>query len=59
MGTLHSCAEVHAAIELSFGMVNVVTPGIYVLDGVHVRQEEGWILGSFAPLAQWFQWHIL
>jgi len=30
---LHSCAEVRAAIELSFKMVSGVTPDIYVLDG--------------------------
>jgi len=30
---LHSCAEVRAAIELSFGLVSGITPGIHVLDG--------------------------
>jgi len=30
---LHSCAEVHAAIELSFKVVSGVTPDIHVLDG--------------------------
>jgi len=51
MGTLlHSCAEVRAAIELSFGFVSGVTPGIHVLYGVHVPQGEGWILGSFTPI---------
>jgi len=29
---LHSCAEVHAAIELSFRMVSGVTPDIHVSD---------------------------
>jgi len=46
---LRSCAEVHAAIELSFGVVSGDTPGIHVLDGVHLPQGKGWILGSFAP----------
>ena len=40
-GTLsRSCAEVCAAIELSFGVVSEVTPGIHVLHGVHVPQKE-------------------
>jgi len=30
---LHSCAEMRAAIELSFKMVSGVTPDIHVLDG--------------------------
>ena len=30
---LHSCAEVRAAIELSFKTVSGVTPDIHVLDG--------------------------
>jgi len=30
---LHSCAEVRAAIELSFKMVSGVTPDIHALDG--------------------------
>jgi len=30
---LHSCTEMRAAIELSFGIVSGVTPGIHVLDG--------------------------
>ena len=33
MGTLlHRCVEVHKAIELSFGVVSGVGPGIRVLD---------------------------
>jgi len=43
---LRSCVEVRAAIELLFEVVSGVTPGIHVLDGVHVPQGEGWILGS-------------
>jgi len=56
---LRSCAEVRTLIELSFGVVSGVTPGIHVLDGIHMPQGEGWILGSFSPLAKWFQWRIL
>jgi len=34
MGTLlHRCVELRKAIELSFGVVNGVGPGIHVLDG--------------------------
>ena len=33
MTLLHSCAEVRAAIELSFKMVSGVTRDIHVLDG--------------------------
>jgi len=29
---LHSCVEVHEPIELSFGVVSVVSPGIGVFD---------------------------
>jgi len=47
---LYSCTVVHAAIELSFGMVSGVISGVHVLDGVHMPQEEGWILGSFASI---------
>jgi len=43
MGTLlHSCA-----IELPFGAVSRVGPGIGVLDGVHVLEGEGEVLGEF------------
>ena len=41
MTLLHSCAEVRAAIELSFTLVSEVTPDIHVLDGVYVPQVEG------------------
>jgi len=47
---LHSCAEVRAAIELSFGLVSGVTACIHVLDGVHVPQKEGADLGIFQHL---------
>jgi len=39
------------AIELSFGMVRAVGPGIDVLDGVHVPQGEGAVLGDFSAFA--------
>ena len=35
---LHSCVEVHTAIELLFGVVSGVGPGIHVLNGVHVTE---------------------
>ena len=38
---LHRCVEMRRAIELSFGVVSGVGPGIHVLDGVHVPQWEG------------------
>ena len=38
---LRSCVEVHEPMELSFGMVSGVGPGIHVLDGVHMPQGEG------------------
>jgi len=46
---LRSCAEVRAAIKLWFGVVNGVTPGIYVLDGIHVPQGEGMDFGVVCP----------
>ena len=53
MGTLlRSCAEVHAATELPFGMVSGVTQAFMYLLGVHVPQREGWIAaGSAGRLA--------
>jgi len=38
---LHSCVEMREPIELSFGVASVVGPGIGVLDGIDVLQEEG------------------
>ena len=53
---LHSCAEVRAAIELSFGVVSGVGPGIHVLDGVHVPQGKWAVLEIFRHLhSQWFE----
>jgi len=49
MGTLlHSCADVHTAIELSFGMVSGV--GVYVLDGVHMPPGEGAVSGMVSAI---------
>jgi len=44
---LHSCAEMRAAIEVSFEVMSGVGPGIHVLDRVHVPQGEGAVLGIF------------
>ena len=42
MGTLlRRCVEMRTAIELSFGVVSVVGPGIGVLDGVMCCKEKG------------------
>jgi len=49
---LRSCAEVRAAIELSFGMVSGVGPGIGVLDGgPHASRGRGyfWDFSAFVP----------
>ena len=50
---LHSCVEVRELIELSFGVVSVIGPGIGVLNGVAVLQGEGewsWqVLGVVQP----------
>jgi len=56
MGTLlRHCVEVRTAIELSFGVVSVVGPGIRVLDGnPHASRGMGcfwhgfWHLSAFA-----------
>ena len=55
MGSLlHSCAEVCKPMELSFGVMSGVGPGIGVLDGVDVLQREGAVSWGFSP--HWFQW---
>ena len=46
---LHSCAEVHEPVKLSFGVVSGVGPGIHVLHGVHVAQGEGMDFGVVCP----------
>jgi len=49
---LHSCAEVRAAIELSFKTVSGVTPDIHVSDG-GLRASSG--MGEFwGRLPHWF-----
>jgi len=51
MGTLlRSCADVREPIKLSFGEVSGVGPGIHVLDGVHMPQKEGAVLGIYQHL---------
>ena len=46
MGTLlHRCMEVRRAIELSFGVVSGVGPGIHVLDGSPRASREGAVFG--------------
>ena len=52
---LRSYAQVRELIEMLFGVVNGVSLGIHVLDGVQVPQEEGKVLDS---LPHWFQWRI-
>jgi len=55
MGNLwRNCAKVCDPVELSFGMVSAVGPGIGVLDGVHVPQGEREVLRLFLP--HWFEW---
>jgi len=49
VAALHNCAEVRAAIELSFGVESGVTPVIHVLDGVHVPQGKGVDFGVICP----------
>jgi len=44
---LSSCAEVHEPIDLSFGEVNEVGPGIGVLHGVHMLQGKWAVSGAF------------
>jgi len=47
---LRSCVKVREPIELSFGLVNGMGPGIDVWNGSPRGSREGWILGSFAPI---------
>ena len=47
---LHSCAEVRAAIELSFKMVSGVTPDIHVLDRVYMPQVGGVNFRAISPI---------
>ena len=48
---LCSCAEVHEPIELSFGMVSGMGPGIDVLDGSMCLKGNGLFLGFFGICA--------
>jgi len=53
---MRSCAEMREPIELTFGVVSRVGPGVGVLDRVDVLQGEGavsWVLGFSL---HWFQW---
>ena len=46
MGTLlHRCVEVRKVIELSFGVVIGVGPGIHVIDGSLRASREGSVFG--------------
>ena len=58
MGTLlHGCAEVRELIELSFGVVSGVGPGIDVENGVHMPQKEEAVLRIFRHLHPYlFEW---
>jgi len=52
MGSLlRSCAEVREPIELSFGVVSGVGPGLHVLDGVHVPPKERRCFEAFSAFA--------
>ena len=42
---MRNCAELHAAIKLSFGMMSGVNPGIFVLDGGPCASREGMDFG--------------
>jgi len=56
-GTLFcTCVKVCEAIKLPFSVVSGMGLGIGVLDGVHVPQGEGEVLGVFLP--HWFEWHF-
>jgi len=58
MGTLlHRCVEVHIAIELSFGVVDGVGPGIHVLDATCLKEKGlflAWFLAFFGIFVQYF-----
>jgi len=47
---LRSCTEVREPIELSFGMVSGVGPGIMYGMGVRVPQGEGAVSGVVFPI---------
>jgi len=48
VGTLRRiCVKVREPIELPFGVVSGVGPGIGVLDGLHIPKEKGIGFGGF------------
>jgi len=55
MGTLlRRCVEVRITIELSFGVMSGVGPGIHVLDGsLHASRE-----GAVSGLVSGIVWHF-
>jgi len=44
---LRTCVEMREPIELSFGLVSGVSPGIHVLDGGSRAKKEGAVWGIF------------
>jgi len=58
MGTLlRSCAEVHEPIDLSFGTVSGVSPGIHVLnEGSRALKGRGCFADFLAFVPHWFEW---
>jgi len=59
---LRRCVEVREPIELSYGVVSGVGPGIDLLHGVHMPQGEGAVSGIFRHLRphsfEWAEWRI-
>jgi len=56
MGTLlRRCVEVRRAIELSFGVVSGVSPGIHVLDGSPHASREGAVSGVVSGIVRHFR----
>jgi len=56
---LHSCVEMCEPIQLSFGMVTAVGPGVGELGGGPcASRESGRFWGCLPPLTEWFQWPI-
>jgi len=53
---LHSCAKMHKAIELPFGVVSVVGRGIGVLDRESMCPTGKGGFGGFSP--HWFEWRF-
>jgi len=55
---LRRCVEVRIAIELSFGVVSGVGPGIHVLDGSPRASREGAVSGMVSGIFRHLR-HIL